>query len=315
MSVLHELKTWPPKFGRRTGTKGKIIMRSQILASVGLVLSLAVAACGGNTGEAAPEGEDSQEVVSARANLKGSWVLQSEGKAALELRPDGTFFRDRVRVLNGVFLPGHVPGLARDKGTYKVSGSTLSLKITEGQLAPANESFSFTFKAPILNGVFLPGHEPSATLVLTRQPAPGSHIAFRADTYKRAESWCTATADCVAERADKTWIALGHGTASEVSCNVAANACELTAPANVSQKHGACGDDVAVQKKCAAGLTCIFPQGFPISEHTAGTCEEVSAEGEACGDDVAIQKQCALGLTCVLPKGGPISEHTAGTCQ
>jgi hypothetical protein len=77
----------------------------------------------------------------------------------------------------------------------------------------------------------------------------------------------------------------------------------------------ACGDDVAIQKKCAPGLTCVLPTTGPVSEHTPGTCESVAGEGEACGDDVAIQKKCAPGLTCVPSTTGPVSEHTPGSCR
>jgi hypothetical protein len=77
----------------------------------------------------------------------------------------------------------------------------------------------------------------------------------------------------------------------------------------------ACGDDVAIRKKCAAGLTCVFPTSGPISEHTPGVCKAVSQRNGECGDDVAIQKVCAAGLTCVFPTTGPISEHTPGTCK
>jgi len=77
----------------------------------------------------------------------------------------------------------------------------------------------------------------------------------------------------------------------------------------------ACGDDVAIHKKCGAGLKCVFPTTGPISEHTAGVCKAVSQLNGACGNDVAIQKVCADGLTCVFPTTGPISEHTAGTCK
>ena len=244
-------------------------MRTQTMFSVGLVISLAAIACGSPNGEATT-GEDSQEVVAATANLKGSWVLQGDGKEAIELRPDGSFFRDRTRILNGVFLPGHEPGMIRDQGTFKVSGNTLDLSITKGQ----HEVFWFTYKAaPILNGVFLPGKEPSAALVLTRQPAPGSHVAFQPETFKLASSWCTAKADCVAERADKTWSTFEQ-VGDVVSCNVTTNACEASLPGNVSVEGGPCGDDVAIQKKCATGLTCVFPTTGPKSEHTPGTCQQ-----------------------------------------
>ena len=42
----------------------------------------------------------------------------------------------------------------------------------------------------------------------------------------------------------------------------------------VSQEGGECGDDVAIQKKCAAGLVCAPPTKGPVSEHTPGTCKK-----------------------------------------
>lgn len=35
-----------------------------------------------------------------------------------------------------------------------------------------------------------------------------------------------------------------------------------------------CGDDVAIQKKCAPGLTCAPKPNAPISEHTPGICKK-----------------------------------------
>jgi hypothetical protein len=47
------------------------------------------------------------------------------------------------------------------------------------------------------------------------------------------------------------------------------------APAGaLSQEGGECGDDVAVQKKCAPGLVCAPPTKGPVSEHTPGTCKK-----------------------------------------
>ncbi len=42
----------------------------------------------------------------------------------------------------------------------------------------------------------------------------------------------------------------------------------------VSQEGGECGDDVAIQKKCAPGLVCAPPTKGPVSEHTPGTCKK-----------------------------------------
>jgi hypothetical protein len=55
-----------------------------------------------------------------------------------------------------------------------------------------------------------------------------------------------------------------------------------------SGEGGICGDDVAIQKKCSAGLTCVLPAGGPISEHTAGKCEKVVSLAGEWGADGAI---------------------------
>ncbi|MEO6420717.1 MAG: hypothetical protein ABIP39_14995 [Polyangiaceae bacterium] len=40
-----------------------------------------------------------------------------------------------------------------------------------------------------------------------------------------------------------------------------------------SKKGEACGDDVAVLKKCATGLKCVPTKTGPVSEHTPGICQ------------------------------------------
>lgn len=42
----------------------------------------------------------------------------------------------------------------------------------------------------------------------------------------------------------------------------------------VSPEGGECGDDVAIQKKCAPGLVCAPPTKGPVSEHSPGTCKK-----------------------------------------
>ena len=41
-----------------------------------------------------------------------------------------------------------------------------------------------------------------------------------------------------------------------------------------SPEGGECGDDVAIQKKCAAGLVCAPNPKAPVSEHTPGVCKK-----------------------------------------
>ncbi len=45
-------------------------------------------------------------------------------------------------------------------------------------------------------------------------------------------------------------------------------------PGAGSPEGGECGDDVAIQKKCAAGLVCAPNPKAPVSEHTPGICKK-----------------------------------------
>jgi hypothetical protein len=178
-----------------------------------------VAACGGT--DATSGGEDGQDdnltSSSVAKELRGSWVGSDStvgSMAGLDLRPDGKFFYDTHKVLNGMFVNGFVP-TARTEGTYtiKSSKSTLTLHAT----SPQAETTVYTFKytpAPIMNGVFRPGFEPEPKLTLTPQPAPGSHVAFPSIQLTGAHSWCTTDADCRDEKADGTWTNIGSGTIS-----------------------------------------------------------------------------------------------------
>jgi len=45
-------------------------------------------------------------------------------------------------------------------------------------------------------------------------------------------------------------------------------------PGAGSPEGGECGDDVAIQKKCATGLVCAPNPKAPVSEHTPGICKK-----------------------------------------
>jgi hypothetical protein len=45
-------------------------------------------------------------------------------------------------------------------------------------------------------------------------------------------------------------------------------------PGAGSPEGGECGDDVAIQKKCATGLVCAPNPKAPVSEHTPGMCKK-----------------------------------------
>jgi len=285
-------------------------MYTRILGFAGLLLSVSVAACSGASPESSDDSssEDALSNASAATQLKGAWTLTSDNTSitSIVLESSHKFFRKNdARIMNGMVVNGG--SFQREEGTWTVNASKHTITFHVNGM---DDTMSYTYTpAPVMNGMFLPGHEPKAKLALQGIPAPHSHVAFPLNVYASADSFCFADADCSEELSSKIWTpADAKGTAV---CK--ANACEMDA--GLSQKHQPCGDDVAIQRHCAAGLTCVFPSSGPISEHTPGSCEEVSAAGGECGADVAIQKICAAGLTCVYPSTGPISEHTPGTCQ
>jgi hypothetical protein len=222
-------------------------MRTQILLTVGMMVSLSVAACSGTDGASneAVSGDD-QDITAAQA-IHGSFVLEGDTKGAYDFRPDGHFTRDTFKVLNGVFLPGHEPSnLVRDGGTYKFDAKkhVLTLHVTEG-LFPGDESFEYKYEpGRILNGVFLPGHEPTstATLVLTAIPSHPSLPAMVPMTFKSVESWCTSNTDCADEQKDGTWSPLSIGVPPArhiivAACDATVNACHLSIAADPAANH------------------------------------------------------------------------------
>lgn len=69
-------------------------------------------------------------------------------------------------------------------------------------------------------------------------------------------------------------VATGCGGSSSAPPSSAAAPTTSASPGG-SPEGGECSDDVAVQKKCAAGLVCGPPKaGAPISEHTPGVCKK-----------------------------------------
>jgi hypothetical protein len=190
---------------------------------VGLGVALGTVACAGaSSDDATTNDESTEDALSMRATVKGTWVAQDGTDVGLDLRPDGSFFRDTAKVLNGMFINGARPW-QHDTGRFVMSAKhkTITLHVDGG----ADEVFVYEYKAaPVLNGMFLPGHEPAATLTLTRQPAPMSHVAFQAQHFKGTTSWCTTDQDCKDELADKTWQPY-FLNGSNPKCEVATNVC------------------------------------------------------------------------------------------
>jgi hypothetical protein len=205
-------------------------------------------ACSAAQGDVAGGAQAATGSEASASDLLGSWVSNSSLEEAHVLHADGSFVRDRKAVVNGLFLPGaEPPPFRRDQGTYSVDtdAQTLTLNIDD---AFAPEVYDYTYEAAprVLNGVFLPGAEPTAKLKLVLERTP-EHGGVRATekTFHHAASWCTAEADCVAERADKTWLPLTEGV---VSCDVKANACKSAHILNgliVAPHHAAAAEEPA----------------------------------------------------------------------
>ena len=179
-----------------------------------LVLPVSVLACAG-AGSDPAVGDDttSEDALTGRAQIKGSWVAQDGMDTGIDFRPDGTFFRDTARILNGVLVNGASRPMMRDTGRYSVSvkHKTITLHVDNHPPDPPpgrDEVYIYEYKsAPVLNGMYLPGHEPAASLTLTLQPAPTERLAhpYPAQHFKGASSWCTTDQDCKDELKDHTW--------------------------------------------------------------------------------------------------------------
>jgi hypothetical protein len=257
-------------------------MRTVIASAAVFAFAATVFACSGSADDAANPTDQGteQDIKSAKNALQGSWKIEAASEnltsdLSYDFDANGTFSRQVRKVLNGLFLPGHEP-TETQSGTYTVD--TVKKQVTLHIDSPneTEETYSYNVQpGKVLNGIFLPGHEP-----------PPSHTVLSLT-----------------------------GVPAPMS-HIAFPTLKYDLVGTVGAAEGeSCGADVAIRKECAAGLTCVFPAGVPVSEHTPGVCKMVSQKGGECGDDVAIRKVCADGLTCVFPSGAPISEHTPGVCE
>ncbi|HEY8077824.1 MAG TPA: hypothetical protein VIF62_27045 [Labilithrix sp.] len=180
-------------------------MRSRL--AFAFALSAMFLACSASDGSNADDGQASdpseQDLSETGKQLAGDWKNDDGSLDALALNSDGTFIHDQFRVLNGVLVNNSdAPPFNRDSGWFTANKKkgTLTLHVTDGWHAGSTEVYAFTYTpAKILNGVFLPGHEPEAHLDLTAQPAPGSHVAYPTNHYTFTSSFCAAVgAECVA---------------------------------------------------------------------------------------------------------------------
>jgi hypothetical protein len=186
-------------------------MRAISTFATALALSATVFACAATTDDPTTDptnnGEESTEQdLTGRQEIGGDWKNNDGSLDAFDFKSDGTFIHDQFRVLNGVLVHpngGSAPPFGRDSGKYSVSQKhgTVTLHITDGWHAGSTQVYAYKYTAAkVLNGVFLPGHEPAASLDLTLQPAPNERLAAPNPTkhYRHVSSFCAAVgASCV----------------------------------------------------------------------------------------------------------------------
>src|SRR5947209_296558 len=133
----------------------------RFFTSFAIAMSLvAPAACTSSTNEDSNSGDQGseQDLTAAKTQLKGSWTISDASKAltsevAYEFRPNGQFFRDGNRVLNGIFLPGAAPPVSRQSGTYTVNTvkHQITLHVTSSLEVTEVVNFEYT-PGQVLNG-------------------------------------------------------------------------------------------------------------------------------------------------------------------
>jgi hypothetical protein len=74
----------------------------------------------------------------------------------------------------------------------------------------------------------------------------------------------------------------------------------------VSGEGGICGDDVAIRRTCASGLSCVTNASGHISEHTGGKCVKVATVDGNWGADSA---------TMTITNGGANIEFGCGSAS
>jgi hypothetical protein len=164
-------------------------MRTIAAFATVLSLSAAVFACSGGSaqdGSGSPAQGPEQDVTNAKNGIVGSWQVEDASKnlgpnLSYEFRSDGSFTRQARKVLNGLFLPGHEP-TQTESGTYTVDIDKKQVTLDVTSPRTYSETLAYAVQpGRVLNGIFLPGHEPppsNTVLSLTGVPAPLSHIAF-----------------------------------------------------------------------------------------------------------------------------------------
>jgi hypothetical protein len=170
------------------------------LPTFATALAFSVFACSGTSEDAAGPSDNSaqgpeQDITSTTSQLEGSWTIDKNSEqlssvVSYKFDASGTFSRDVNQILNGVFVGNGRPPPQHQTGTYTVDTvkHVLTLNVTAPRTFTEVVSYAYT-PARVLNGMFLPGKEPStaARLTLTGIAAPGSMIAYPAITYDKQE--------------------------------------------------------------------------------------------------------------------------------
>ncbi len=210
-------------------------MNAKSLFFGSLLLSLSMFACAAETSDQAnAEQGQEEDLTSGAKQVTGAWHVGAkafDSSEALVFHTDGTFVHDQFRILNGVLIAGGPPP-GRDTGTFSVNKTkgTITLHVKQGWHSGDSEVFDYTYTpAKIMNGVFLPGHQPEASLALTHAPPTnGSKIAYPTITFTAQDSYCNglpnvSTNDCEVQRNEKLWMPNGSGKSV---CNVSKHVCE-----------------------------------------------------------------------------------------
>lgn len=204
-------------------------MKLRTLAALfALCFPAALVACSSAPDDASDPNDSSEDDLTARQTLQGSW---KGGLQGLDLRPGGDFFWDTYKATQqaGNPLPPD-----RKEGTWHANKrkSTLTIEAVDG----SETVYHYTYSAgPILNGFPGPGGFPDRSKLTLEQisPATASPVVIKLD---KAPSWCTSPVDCQLEKQDKTWRPVSS-TGAPV-CK--ANACD-SGPATTETTALECG--------------------------------------------------------------------------
>jgi hypothetical protein len=202
-------------------------MNAKSLFFGSLLLPLSMFACAAETtDQAGTEQGQEEDLTSGAKQIMGAWHVgpkAADSSEAFVFHTDGTFVHDQFRILNGVLIAGGPPP-GRDIGTFTVNKTkhTVTLHVKQGWHSGETQVFDYTYTpAKIMNGVYLPGAGPEATLELTRGPHPTIKLTAQ-------DSYCNglpnvSTNDCEVQRNEHTWVPAGHGKSV---CNVSKNVCQ-----------------------------------------------------------------------------------------